>query len=78
MYAGNYFIADQNRGEGDDNNLLLTNLMEGVAKGETSWDALIGDAPVREGIVKPNDPSFLIVEYIQRVTADKETYIAKR
>jgi hypothetical protein len=66
-YAGNYFIADKGLGQGTVNNDLVVGLMERLAAGETTWEKLIDDRFLKHGIVRPNDPSFLILEYVKRV-----------
>lgn len=62
-YKNNYFIADQNTGQGAVNNRLLNSLMKNTARGELAWEDVLPTQDTN-GIVLPNDPAFLLSQYL--------------
>lgn len=67
-YQNNYFIADQNTGQGAVNNRLLNTLMKKTARGEVTWEDIL-PGQEESGIVLPNDPAFLLNQYLLNLTS---------
>lgn len=63
-YRDNYLMADQDTGQGNVNNRTLSGLMENIAKGCKDWGGCIKN---ENGLILPDDPSFLVGEYIHRL-----------
>jgi len=69
-YTGNYFISDQNTGEGAVSNKVIYYLMEAIAKGERSWPQIktyISERSDAEGIVFPHDNRLLMLDFIEEL-----------